>query len=764
MAACPRPGSVPAARPSVLFLLVFIVLPVLAPVSARAQSAPLTGRVVDASGAPLAGARVIVDGPLGARTVTTGADGRFGLDRLPPAVYRVILDADGFTAGTEIVRLGHEPVSIEITARIAPLAEAVVVSAGAVPRPRSEAPVAVDAIGRQEIAARQIESVADALRTVPGFTVGRSGTRGALTSVFPRGGESDYTLVLVDGMRVNAFGGGFDFSLLPLGDVEQIEIVRGPQSAVYGSDAIGGVVQLRTRHGGPPSADVRVEGGGEATLRASAGGRGSWGPFGGSASIERNASDGFTGVAPATGERVSNNDWTSTTGQASLSWTRQASSIRADARWIDAERGNPGPYGSNPMGIYTAVDRLSRGADTQRQLGIHTRLPLAPQLAGRAELRVRVTAADLVNRFHSSFGDSYFETRRLSASAQADLALRPSTGVTVGVEGLGERARSTFVTGEAFQEIPIERLVAGGFAELRQELGAAASLTAGVRVDGIRRDALDGDPNPFGPRPPFAADTVVSVNPRLGFKLVAWRDASGLARTVVRAAAGSGIRPPDAFEIAFTDNPSLHPERSRSIEIGVTHIAAPRLSIDAAAFHNTYDDLIIAVGTAFTDASRYRTDNISNARARGLELGATWQAPGGLLARASYTYLSTAVLAVDRGDTAPPPFSPGDPLIRRPRHQGALDLTWTRGGVTTFGTLRARGRVLDIEPTLGASGGLFEAAGFAVLDAGVSVRVHRRVELFGRELNLLGREYEEVFGFPATGRLGMAGLRVAFGS
>ena len=85
------------------------------------------------------------------------------------------------------------------------------------------------------------------------MTVARSGGRGALTSVFPRGGESDYTLVLVDGVRANAFGGGFDFSLLPFGDVAQVEVVRGPQSALFGSDAIGGIVQVTTRQGGPPT-------------------------------------------------------------------------------------------------------------------------------------------------------------------------------------------------------------------------------------------------------------------------------------------------------------------------------------------------------------------------------------------------------------------------------------------------------------------------------------------------------------------------------
>ena len=90
---------------------------------------------------------------------------------------------------------------------------------------------------------------------MPGLTVVRSGGRGAVTSLFPRGGESDYTLVLVDGIRANDFGGGFDFAHLPVADVDRIEVVRGPQSALYGSDAIGGVVQIITRSGGAPRLD-----------------------------------------------------------------------------------------------------------------------------------------------------------------------------------------------------------------------------------------------------------------------------------------------------------------------------------------------------------------------------------------------------------------------------------------------------------------------------------------------------------------------------
>ncbi len=111
-------------------------------------------------------------------------------------------------------------------------------------------------ITREDLDKHQVESVADALRTVPGLTVTANGGRGALTSVFPRGGESDYSLVLVDGVQANSFGGGFDFANLPVANIERIEIVRGPQSALYGSNAIGSVIRIVTRQSGAPAASA----------------------------------------------------------------------------------------------------------------------------------------------------------------------------------------------------------------------------------------------------------------------------------------------------------------------------------------------------------------------------------------------------------------------------------------------------------------------------------------------------------------------------
>ena len=113
--------------------------------------------------------------------------------------------------------------------------------------------------------------------------------------------------------------------------------------------------------------------------------------------------------------------------------------------------------------------------------------------------------------------------------------------------------------------------------------------------------------------------------------------------------------------------------------------------------------------------------------------------------------------------TAPPPFKVGDALIRRPRHQGAVDLTWGRGRVTAFGELTSRSQVLDVEPNYGAFGGLFFAPGYTVANAGASLRVTNQLAVYARVLNLADRAYEETLGYPALRRSAIVGLRVAAG-
>jgi outer membrane receptor protein involved in Fe transport len=269
------------------------------------------------------------------------------------------------------------------------------------------------------------------------------------------------------------------------------------------------------------------------------------------------------------------------------------------------------------------------------------------------------------------------------------------------------------------------------------------------------------------PRPALPADRVFSVNPRIAASYFARTSAESAGNwTRLHGSAGTGIRPPDALEMAFTDNAGLRPERNRSVDAGVEQsVLGGRLVIDATAFVNRYEDLIVAVGGPIKDYSRFWTDNISNARARGVESSATLRTRLGLEVRASYTWLDTAILAVDRSPrVAPPPFNVGDPLVRRPRHQASVDIVWTRGSLTAHAQMGGRSRMLDVEPSWGALyGGLFSTPGFAVANAGAQWTVAPGVALVARIDNLLNRHYEAVLGYPAPRRSFSVGVRVAQG-
>jgi outer membrane cobalamin receptor len=727
-----------------------------------AFGATLRGTVVDPDGRAAPGARVLLSGPIGlAATAVTDDQGTFAMANLAAGPYDVMVALDGFRAEPlSVVLTADEERDVSIRLRLSPVSESVVVSASQVELPLSRATDSVTVITARELRAHQIDTVADALRFVPGLVIARSGTRGALTSIFPRGGESDFTLVLVDGMRLNSFGGGFDFGHLPVSDIERIEIVRGPQSAVFGSDAIGAVVQVVTRHGGRPRADVTLEGGSFSTTRlagsTSGGHRGwSWG-----ASLERLASDGYTGSAPATGEPVTNDDFRSTAASFSGGWrTDGGMLVRGDMRLGSSARGFPGPFGSDPAGLFGGVDRISRGEQETRLVTVGA----SRAFAGGLRTRGHITYADLQGAFASPFGESESGTRRVSVRLQADLAVRPWTGTSIGVELQGERAHSTFITGERHQPIPIRRRIAGYFAEQRMTPVQRLAVTAGVRLEQIRRERMEADPSPFTDRPAFASETLFSLNPRVSMAYDLQPENATGARTRLRAGAGTGIRAPDALEIAFTDNPGLRPERSRSVEAGIEQtLPGSAIVLQATAFHNRYVDLIVAVGRALQDASRFRTDNIANARAQGLELAATGRVARGLEVRAGYTFLDTAVLSVDGlHGQAPAPFAVGDSLIRRPRHQASVDVTVSRDRLTAFAHVGVRGRTLDIEPSFGTFGGLFQNPGWAVANGGAAWRLTPQVEAFAHISNLLERRYEETLGFPALGRSAMVGVRLA---
>ena len=332
-------------------------------------------------------------------------------------------------------------------------------------------------------------------------------------------------------------------------------------------------------------------------------------------------------------------------------------------------------------------------------------------------------------------------------------AAGPGSTCPPALEFQRERGTSSYITDNT-GEIPIERWVAGYFGEARWSPAERLFATGGVRVEDIHRDAVGRAGRSVQPPASDARRHVVSVNPKITAAYYL-RPTPG-TQTQVRAAAGTGIRPPDGFELAFTDNPSLQPERSRSVEAGVDQaFASGRGLIEATWFRNTFDDLIVAVGGSSSRAGTAPTTSQTRAR-RG------WSSPRrfGPSARASTsraasaTPFSTARFSPSIGAAAaPPPFHAGQPLLNRPRHQWAIDASATRGRCTAWIRGGGRGRVLAVEPSFGTFGGLFDAAGYAVWNAGASWRCRAQLELFGRVENLFDRVVRRSLRLPRARRV-----------
>ena len=246
-----------------------------------------------------------------------------------------------------------------ITLAVSAIMESLVVSATQVEIPLSQASSTITVITGEELRERQLATVADALRDVPGLTVLRAGSAGALTSVFPRGGESDYTLVYVDDIQVNAFGGFMDFAHLSTANIDRVEVVRGPQSALYGSNAIGSVVRIITRSGGPLKGDAALEGGSFGTMHVAASASGTTGNWFWGGGVDGFTSDGFNGQHTTEGQTIENDDYGRTQVGGSGGWRgTSGASLRTQLMFGRDERGFPGPFGSNPIGVFTGIDTV----------------------------------------------------------------------------------------------------------------------------------------------------------------------------------------------------------------------------------------------------------------------------------------------------------------------------------------------------------------------------------------------------------------------
>ncbi len=797
-----RPRSSCSSFLIVPLALTLAATPALAqPSTPSGPRATVTGIVADPSGAVLVDATVeALAGQQVVARAATGRDGRYRIDLPSGARYQLRVTRDGFAVQIVELPITSAALTRDIVMGIAALADDVVVTASRLRESRATTTESIAVLTAREIEAMGAQSLADIVRAVPGLNVESNGREGALASLFSRGGESDYNLVLIDGVRVNASGGPFDFSRVSAADIERVEIVRGAQSALYGSDAIGSVVQIFTRRAGAlnrPEVSGSVEAGSFGTMRGDvrllggARGRADY-----HAGVSYRGTDGaFADILPET-DRYDETTFNGGVGVV----VGESTSLGGGLRYSDARGRAVGPiaYGARDTGTLADTEALSWHLEMSQRLT--SRLD---HTATVAYFRSSLVAADAIadppygvfaileGRPGAIFPDSprlvrlidrpTFDAIRAGGQPLAAGQFLASTpyGISDFVSSFESRLRRPAIRYQANLTWLDAHVLSAGyeyeretdptnhflvanhayFVQQRFQVQHRWFASLGARVNDNSRYGVELMPKlSLGGYPlPFRAGPVSSVK--------------------VFANIGKGIKNPtfgELFGSAFTDgNPTLHPERARTLDAGAeVTFDRQRWLGRVTYFDNRYRDQVAFRFTGFGLDGRPDFINIDGSKAHGWELEAALQRPfAGLTASAGYAFVDTRVVA---SISTSEQFQPGQPLFRRPRHSSMLRLAYARGRGTVHINLRQVGQRHDAaflgltavpsaqDPT-GRSVDITVNPGYTLLWLGGEVRLHNDLTLFVRVDNVTDETYESALGFPGLPRAAVVGARFTVG-
>jgi vitamin B12 transporter len=604
----------------------------------------------------------------------------------------------------------------------------VVVTATRVPVAADRVASAVTVLRGVDLVAQGIRTVADALETVPGAHIVETGSFGGQTSLFLRGGESDYVKVLLDGVPLNQAGGGIDLAHLTTDNVDRIEIVRGPVSVLYGSDAMTGVVQIFTRSGrvAAPQFGTELRAGTYGTTEGALDIAGGTRAFNYTARASRFASDGLYPY---------NNHYRNSVVSAQIG-------IRPDARTAASLTYRYGDdiYHFPTDGEGVPVDSNQRSAERGPLLNVSVGRFLGQHLESRVTASVKESRLFFNDEPDSPGEDGTFRSRdylrRSSVGAFVTWRNHDKISVISGVEYEDERQRGTSEFSASFGAFPdsiaVQRNNTGYFTQAVIGAGRAA-VTLGGRVD---------DNSQFGSHGTYRAGVVY----RLG------------AGTRLRASAGTGFKEPTFFENFahgfVLGNPDLHPERSRSWEVGVA-----RGGLAVTYFNQRFRDLIEYNPAPPPGAPNYF--NVGGASADGVEARLDAKVTARVVFSVNYTYLHTRVQ--ESGSSGDPDglFVPGKPLIRRPAHALAPLLAATFGARARV-TLGARwvGRRDDLDFSRPVGQRRVSRSPYTRVNVAAEYALHRIV-LAGSAENVFNDQAQEIPGYRARGRTLFLGVRVA---
>jgi vitamin B12 transporter len=538
----------------------------------------------------------------------------------------------------------------------------VVVSATEVPRPASTLSQAVTVLYGDDLRARGVTRVSDALREVPGASLVQSGSFGAVTSLFLRGGESRYTKVLIDGVPVNAPGGFFDFSHLTTDNIDRIEIVRGPASVIYGADAVTGIVQIFTRRGSDQRrASIGARGGTYHSLDFDGDALGST-PLGGfSFGAARHSTDG---IIPF------NNEYKNGTLSTALSLAQSPEGdARISARYTAAEFHYPTDFTGQPVdsNSYRVQHRLTVGLDAGRNITPNVQARL---LAGNNDVW------DLTEDIAVPFGGTAPEhsasrSRGYRRNVEGRLVFSLPSDATVTVGGTYEKEHENSSNASGAVGAPTtetdsfdaSRHNVAYYSELLGNLTDRFTYTIAGRVD---------DNSDYRRFATYRLGANAAVVPALRIR--------ASLSTAFNAPAFNQLRP-TLFTIG---SPDLRPEKIRSAEIGfVTNFHPELVRLSASYFTQRFGDLIQFVNggpPAFLGSFANLTAASSNGYEAELQVSPVTNWRG----TASYTIVNPRVTEVDAAYQGSDRV--GDALIRRPTHSGSLVVSYTRPWGMSLGT------------------------------------------------------------------------------
>ncbi|WP_397579038.1 TonB-dependent receptor plug domain-containing protein [Sphingorhabdus sp.] len=591
--------------------------------------------------------------------------------------------------------------------------DVIVVTASGFEQPRSETGQAIDIVDRERLDQLQSATIGDALQSVPGVTVAARGGLGGQTSAFLRGGNSSQTLVLIDGVRINDLtspNGAFDFGSLMTDNIDQVEVLRGPNSIIWGSQAIGGVVNIQSlapvdgfegRFG--------AEYGAADTKRVNANIAGTGGLFEGSLGGSYVDAQGISALAGGT-ERD---------GFENFAGNGRLKLNISDAFNLDFR----GYYNratveyDSAFGIGANALPVTRNRQFVGYIGANV-----VAFDGRMQNRIAYTRTDIrrlgTDPVLFSFNNFIVRGNIDRAEYHTAFDVNDALTLTAGLEYERSFASTSF---EGAAADVARNHVTSGFSQIIVHPLAGLTVTGGVRHDQYRD---------------YGGQTTLGGN-------IAFTPNDG--RTMLRATYGEGFRAPTLSEGQPPyGNPDLRPETARNFDLGFEQqILDGKALFFATYFNRRSTDLI-----AFSFAT-FQSENIDRVNSKGVEAGFNLNPTDRLDIQASYTLVD----AVNRSAGA----NFGNRLALRPQHSGSLTVDWQ----TPFGLSVGSSMLLMGDSFDDASNGV-ALDGYALVGLRASLPINDRLELYGRVDNIFDVQYSVVAGYNSFGRNAAVGVRAKF--